>query len=80
MPWFSVNAVALASLLLLASCGSSETESKQSSEARRDSLVGAWSTAPYGPYPLGPLTRETPVGSTPGSVNTVSNSVQNFPD
>ena len=70
MPWFSVNAVALASLLLLASCGSSETESKQSSEARRDSLVGAWSTAPYGPYPLGPLTRETPVGSTPGSVNT----------
>lgn len=53
---------------LIASCGSSENSSSSSAAKSRDDLVGAWSAAPYGPYPLGPLTMETPVGTTPGSI------------
>lgn len=53
---------------LTASCSSSEKSSGPSEASVRNKLVGAWSAAPYGPYPLGPLTTETPVGATPGSV------------
>ncbi|MEK6788199.1 MAG: GDSL-type esterase/lipase family protein [Pseudomonadota bacterium] len=55
-------------VLVMAGCGSSENSDSSSAAAARDGLVGAWSAAPYGPYPLGPLTMETPIGTTPGSI------------
>lgn len=52
------------SLLTLAGCGSASdgngpTTTSLQSAAVQASMVGAWSTAPYGPYPLGPLTQES---------------------
>ena len=49
--------------LLLAACGGNNIDTNnptgtlQGAEAG-STLVGAWSAAPYGPYPLGPLTQE----------------------
>lgn len=60
--------LALLPLVFLAGCGSSESGASRSSAATRDGMVGAWAAAPYGPYPLGPLTQATPVGATPGSI------------
>lgn len=54
--------------LIIAGCGSSGSSDTPSAAATNTDMVGAWSTAPYGPYPLGPLTMETPIGATPGSV------------
>lgn len=55
---------------ILVSCGSSQSDPTQPAAKTHHSLVGAWSTAPYGPYPYGPLARDTPVGETPGSITT----------
>ncbi|HEX4916546.1 MAG TPA: hypothetical protein VFV43_01480 [Limnobacter sp.] len=52
----------LASLLL--ACGGENpapTNTRVAMQANESAVVGAWATAPYGPYPLGPLTR----GGTP---------------
>ncbi|AXQ29801.1 SGNH/GDSL hydrolase family protein [Solimonas sp. K1W22B-7] len=50
----------LAAVLLLSACGGSEPV--ESATARNDQgWVGAWAAAPYGPYPLGPLTDLLPV-------------------
>lgn len=40
---------------LLAACISSTSSDGNSGGAVRDSWVGVWAAAPYGPYPLGPL-------------------------
>lgn len=61
--------LALITVITLVSCGSSEHDAAKPTAAKREQLIGAWSTAPYGPYPFGPLMRETPVGNTPGSVS-----------
>lgn len=53
---------------LITSCGSSDNSASPSAGKSGNNLVGAWSAAPYGPYPLGPLTMDTPLGTTPGSV------------
>lgn len=50
----------LAAALLLSACGGSEPV--DGAAARNDQgWVGAWAAAPYGPYPLGPLTDVLPV-------------------
>ncbi|TXH05969.1 MAG: SGNH/GDSL hydrolase family protein [Nevskiaceae bacterium] len=52
----------LVTAALLAACGSS-SPSASGGVAARDGWVGAWAAAPYGPYPLGPLSGDaaTPV-------------------
>lgn len=64
--------ICLSTSLTLAGCGSSGSSSPTSATAARTDMVGAWAAAPYGPYPLGPLSTETPIGTTPGSVTVAS--------
>lgn len=52
-------AVALFAGLGIAGCGSSSQAGGDA--APRDGWIGAWSAAPYGPYPLGPLAEFLPV-------------------
>lgn len=47
-------------LSLLAACGS-DSGTDGGSSANDEGWIGAWSTAPYGPYPLGPLSGIVPV-------------------
>jgi len=54
--------------IMVLGCGSDQSGPVDAAAVNSEHLVGAWSTAPYGPYPLGPLTQETPLGSTPGSL------------
>ncbi|HEX4879119.1 MAG TPA: GDSL-type esterase/lipase family protein, partial [Limnobacter sp.] len=59
-------AFCLASLLI--ACGGEDTTqagTRVNAQANDKALVGAWATAPYGPYPLGPLTRDG--APTPGA-------------
>ncbi len=50
--------------------GTSQTANPVNLQEAESNMVGAWSTSPYGPYPLGPLTREgTPLPGAPEVVN-----------
>lgn len=50
-------------MLLLASCDGSDAVDVSASHSN-DGWVGAWSAAPYGPYPLGPLSALLPLPET----------------
>ncbi|HSW13662.1 MAG TPA: GDSL-type esterase/lipase family protein [Solimonas sp.] len=57
------NLLALWLAALCAACGSSGGVSTDSGTAAtpKDGWVGAWAAAPYGPYPLGPLSGVLPI-------------------
>lgn len=54
--WWTLPVV----VLLLAACDGSEPVDGTASQGK-DAWVGAWAAAPYGPYPLGPLSGVLPV-------------------
>lgn len=52
-----VKIVCLVIIATLAACSRSQGPSGETSQS---GWIGAWAAAPYGPYPLGPLTEELP--------------------